>query len=69
LDAGTWIIPAKETKSNRTHVVPLAVPVVAMLRDVPQLGEYVFTHDGKTHVAGDAKAKARLDGFMAAGVV
>jgi integrase len=66
LDAATWIIPAKDTKSARTHLVPLSAPVVTMLRDVPQLGEFVFTHDGETHVSGFAKAKSRVDSFVAA---
>jgi integrase len=66
LDAATWIIPAKETKSNRTHLVPLTQPVVKILTDLPRLGEFVFTHDGETHVSGYAKAKARLDSFIAA---
>lgn len=66
LDAATWIIPAKETKSARTHLVPLSATVVALLKNVPRLGEYVFTHDGETHVAGYAKAKSRLDSFIAA---
>lgn len=66
LEAATWIIPAKETKSQRTHLVPLSAPVVDMLRDLPRLGEFVFTHDGETHVSGYAKAKARLDSFVAA---
>jgi integrase len=67
LDAATWIIPAKETKSRRAHLVPLSQPVIGILRDLPQLGEFVFTHDGETHVSGFAKAKARLDTFIAAG--
>jgi integrase len=66
LDAATWVIPAKVTKSGRTHLVPLSAPVVALLKNVPRLGEYVFTHDGDTHVSGYAKAKARLDSFIAA---
>lgn len=66
LDAATWIIPGKETKSHRTHLVPLPAPVVEMLKELPRLGEFVFTHDGETHVSGYAKAKARLDSFIAA---
>jgi integrase len=67
LSAATWTIPAKETKSNRTHLVPLAKPVIDLLRDLPRLGEFVFTYDGETHVSGYAKAKSRLDSFIAAG--
>lgn len=66
LEATTWIIPAKRTKSARTHLVPLSPPVVAVLKSAPRIGEYVFTNDGDTHVSGYAKAKARLDSFIAA---
>ena len=65
LDAATWIIPGQQTKSDRTHLVPLSAPVVDLLKSAPRLGEYVFTHDGKTHVSGYARAKARLDTFIA----
>lgn len=66
MDAATWIIPAKQTKSGRTHLVPLSEAVVVLLKSAPRLGEYVFTHDGETHVSGYAKAKTRLDNFIAA---
>ncbi|MEP7129645.1 MAG: tyrosine-type recombinase/integrase [Sphingomicrobium sp.] len=66
LKAATWIIPAKATKSGRTHLVPLSASLVDMLGRLPRLGEYVFTHDGGTHVSGYAKAKARLDAFIGA---
>jgi integrase len=66
LDAATWVMPASATKSDRGHLVPLSAPVVEMLQTLPRLGEYVFTHDGETHVSGFAKAKARVDGFLAA---
>lgn len=66
LDGATWVIPAKETKSRRSHLVPLSEPVVEILRNLPRLGEFVFTHDGETHVSGYAKAKVRLDSFIAA---
>jgi integrase len=66
LNAATWTMPASATKSDRGHVVPLSQPVVEMLRALPRLGKYVFTHDGDTHVSGFAKAKSRLDGFLAA---
>lgn len=66
LNDATWIIPAKETKSDREHLVPLSAPVAQMLEELPRLGPYVFTHDGETPVSGFAKAKTRLDGFIAA---
>ena len=66
LDAATWIIPGAETKSERTHLVPLSAAALAILREVPQLGPYVFTSDGETHLSGYAKAKSRLDTYVAA---
>jgi integrase len=66
LDTGTWTIPASDTKSSRAQLVPLSAPVKELLRDAPEIGEFVFTHDGKTHVSSYAKAKARLDSFITA---
>lgn len=67
LDAGTWTIPASATKSSRAQLVPLSAPVLELLRDAPEIGgDFVFTHDGKTHVSSYAKAKSRLDSFIAA---
>lgn len=66
VEAATWIIPAKETKSGRTHLVPLSEPVVDTLKSLPRLGEFVFTHDGETRISGYAKAKSRLDSLISA---
>lgn len=65
LEAGTWILSAKETKSDRAHLVPLSPPALAILKETPQLGEFVFTTDGESHFHGYSKSKARLDEFMA----
>lgn len=67
LEAATWTLRSVDTKSERTHLVPLPKPAVELLKAAPKLGEYVFTTDGETHVSGFAKAKSRLDGFIAAG--
>lgn len=68
LEAGTWLLRADDTKGEREHLVPLSAPTVSILKTVPRLGPYAFTTDGETHIAGFAKAKARLDGFIAASV-
>jgi integrase len=47
-------------------LVPLSTPALAILKEVPQLGPFVFTTDGETHVMNYAKSKARLDQYMAA---
>ncbi|NDR55149.1 tyrosine-type recombinase/integrase [Aliiruegeria sabulilitoris] len=36
LDAGIWVIPAKRTKMNREHRVPLSDVAVALLRSLPR---------------------------------
>lgn len=66
LEAATWALSSDDTKASRAHLVPLSAPAVAMLEDIPRLGEYVFTTDGRTHVADFAKSKSRLDQFIAA---
>jgi integrase len=66
LEAATWTIPAKATKSDRAHLVPLSAPVVQILSALPKLGAQVFSHDGKTAISGFAKPKGRVDAFMAA---
>ena len=66
LEAATWTIPAKMTKSDRAHLVPLSPQVVRILSALPKLGVQVFSHDGKTAISGFAKPKGRADAFMAA---
>lgn len=66
LEAKTWIIRAQDTKGERTHLVPLSAPALAILEAAPQLGPYAFTNDGKTHISGFAKGKTRLDTFLTA---
>jgi integrase len=66
LDAGLWVIPRHKAKSDRTHEVQLAEPVVALLRAQPQLGPYVFTGKTGHHVTGFTYGKTLLDAAMAA---
>jgi integrase len=66
LQAGTWALSAEDTKASRAHLVPLSKPVQAILSAVPQLGPYVFTSDGETHLKDYGKGKRRLDAFIAA---
>lgn len=66
LEAGTWILSAEQTKSDRAHLVPLSAPVVEILGALPRLGDFVFTSDGKTHLKSYSKVKSRLDGFITA---
>lgn len=64
LDAGTWTLSTEETKTDRTHLVPLSTAVVAILKTLPRLGDFVFTTDGETHLKSYSKVKTRLDQFI-----
>lgn len=67
LENATWTLKAASTKADRAHMVPLSAPAVAILKDVPQLGDYVLTSDGKTHIKAYGAGKSRLDTFIATG--
>jgi integrase len=66
LEAGTWTLSTADTKSDRMHLVPLSQPVLDLLKELPRLGSFVFTTDGESHINGFAKAKSRLDTYIAA---
>lgn len=66
LDRGLWAIPAEFMKSKRIHVVPLSVPVLAILKDkeFPRFakGDFVFTTTaGAKAINGFTKLKNRID--------
>ena len=67
LDKGLWSIPASRTKNKRAHDVPLSDTALAILREMPALGErdLVFT-GGRGGFSGWSKAKEALDGRIAA---
>ncbi|HUO23058.1 MAG TPA: tyrosine-type recombinase/integrase [Caulobacteraceae bacterium] len=64
LDAATWVIPATQTKNGRAQLVPLSSQAVALLRQQPRLGPYVWSSDGVTFISGYSRAKSRLDDFI-----
>jgi integrase len=66
LDGATWTLRSQDTKAARAHLVPLPAPALAILKEIPRLGAFVFTTDGETHVMNYAKSKARLDQYLAA---
>ena len=66
MEGATWILSAAETKSDRTHLVPLSPAAMAILKAVPRLGAHVFSTDGETFFQGYAKTKATLDQYVAA---
>lgn len=50
-----WSLPARRTKANRAHIVPLSEFSWEILETIPKLGEFVFTIDGKIPYAGQSK--------------
>jgi len=58
-----WTIPAKRNKGKRDHVVPLSGAALAVLDNLPVVGDgkIVFTHDGSHHIGGFSKFKSALD--------
>lgn len=51
-------------KADAAHVVPLSNAVVAILKDLPRLGDYLFTTSGQAPASGFSKAKSRTDKLM-----
>ena len=68
LDAATWLIPAGRAKNNRSHLVPLSAPAVALLKAQPRVArsKLVFTTTGETVLGGLGRAKERMDERMLA---
>lgn len=56
-----WTLPAEQTKSARTHLIPLSDLTLDILKDIPRLGDYVLTSRGDRPVSGFGKWKKKLD--------
>ncbi len=58
-EAEEWRIP--ETKNGDPHTVPLSAPALEILKERPQVGEYVFPgHGASGHLADPKKAWQRI---------
>lgn len=68
LEQRQWTIPRERAKNDREHIVHLSDLAVAIVAELPEIGEseLVFTTTGETHVSGYSKAKERLDRHMLA---
>jgi integrase len=61
LDAATWSLPRERVKNDRRHEVPLSRQAVAILKQVPRIGDkHVFTLNG-TAPYKNFLAKRRFD--------
>lgn len=57
LEAGTWTLTASHTKAKRAHLVPLPAAALAIIRDLPRIGDYVFGTTANTPMRGFAREK------------
>lgn len=64
LDAGLWTLTASHTKAKRTHLVPLPGAALAIIRDLPRVGDYVFGTTANAPMRGFAREKAQLDTWL-----
>lgn len=64
VDQATWTIDSADTKSARSHLVPLSEQALAILKTTPRLGEFVWTTNGTSYLSGFTHVKARLDGLL-----
>jgi integrase len=62
LEGRLWTIPAKRTKNNRPHEVPLSAAALAALKAVPRIGDrFVLTTNGDSPASGYSKGKRNID--------
>jgi integrase len=66
INGDTIELPASRMKNGLPHDVPITSHIKAVLDQIPRVGPYVFTSNGKTAIKGWPAAKARID--AAAGV-
>jgi integrase len=61
---GVWILPPHRHKTGKTSVekvLPLSKAAQALLEELPMLGPFVFSGNGRTPMGGLGKRKAKLD--------
>lgn len=64
LEAGTWILTSGQTKAKRANLVPLSRAALAIIREMPCIGDYVFGTSANTPMRGFARDKARIDQYL-----
>jgi integrase len=61
LEGDHWSIPAARYKTKRDHGVPLSRAAATLLKQMPRIGQFVFTTNGRTPIGGISIRKAELD--------
>jgi integrase len=65
-DGMVWIIPESRTKNKEQHTVFLPELARKLIASVETIGEFVFSTNERTPVAGFSKQKKKLDAVMLA---
>ena len=55
LDNATWTIPPSRMKKRKAHIVPLSRRVLAILKDLSRLSDYVFPGTRQDRPLGDGE--------------
>jgi integrase len=58
---GVWTIPASRYKTGNEVVLPLSKAAQSVLAELPVLGPFVFSTDGRKPIGGLSDRKAKLD--------
>lgn len=64
LDNATWTLSAGDTKAKRVHLVPLAPLAVDIIKEMPEIGDYVFSTSANSPIRGFARSKRQLDEWL-----
>lgn len=64
LKNAVWTIPSENAKNGKAHSVHLSEAAQRLIADAPELGELVFSTDGKTVFQGWSRAVHRLKAAM-----
>jgi integrase len=58
LGGAVWTVPGERMKGGREHRVPLTPPAVALLKELPRFGPYVFPGaSGRKHISNAAMSE------------
>jgi integrase len=68
LDKARWSLPAVRTKNGKAHEVPLSDAAVAVIREMPRHGPYVFTTGGARPIGNYGRGKAAIDHALEQGL-
>jgi integrase len=58
---GDWTIPAERYKTNVETVFPLSGAAKKLLAELPHMGGFIFSHNGKRPITGFSRPKRDLD--------